>query len=155
MKRFASARNQAEVRLAELESVQTADRHLKEEGNRAIANREAICRRVELLSGIVPSETIQQLRDEWAALAGEAASDPDVTTDGGKIADQLSALDQRFERALGAVEERPGQLRESQARLVEVGNESSPRWKALAKNRRRIIGRKMVGARQCPRAPAE
>ena len=120
VKRFASARNQAEVRLAELESVQTADRHLEEEGNRAIANREAICRRVELLSGIVPSETIQQLREEWAALAGEAASDPDVTTDGGKIADQLSALDQRFEQALGAVEERPGQLRESQARLVEV-----------------------------------
>ena len=120
VKRFASARDQAEVRLAELESVRAADRHVEEDGNRAIANREAICRRVELLSGIVPSETIQQLREEWAALAGEAASDPDVTTDGGSIADQLSALDQRFERVLGAVEDRPGELRESQARLVEV-----------------------------------
>ena len=114
VKRFATAREQAEVRLAELESAQTADRRVQEDGNRAIANRDAICRRVELLSGIVPSDTVQQLREEWAALAG------DTTSHGASIADQLSALDRRFERALGAVEERPRQLREFQSRLIEV-----------------------------------
>ena len=76
--RFARARDQAEVRLAELESAQTAERHVEEDGNRAIANRDAICRRVELLSGIASDETVEQLREEWAALAGDSVSDPDV-----------------------------------------------------------------------------
>ena len=155
-RRFATARERAEVRLAQLESAQTADRHVEEEKNRAIADRDAICRRVESLSGIVPAETVQQLREEWAALAGEAASDPDGATDGASIVDQLAALDQRIERALGAVEERVNQLRESESRLVEVERvvaemealvktadaSSADRWSELDRALERQLGQK-------------
>ena len=118
-KRFASARDQAEVRLAELESAQTAARQVESDAKRAIASRDAICRRVESLSSVVSAETVQQLCDEWATVAAAAASDTKFA-DGASIADQLSALDQRFERALGTVEERQRQLRESRSRLIEV-----------------------------------
>ena len=120
VQRFSSARDQAEVRLAELESAQMAERHIEEKGNLVVANRDALCRRVESLSGIVPSDTVQQFREEWAALAGGAAAGPDSAIEGASIADQLSALDRRFERALGAVELRERQRQESQSRLLEV-----------------------------------
>jgi len=142
--RFASARHQAEIRLAELESAQMAEQQIEEEENLAVAKRDALCRRVESLSGIVPSETVQQFREEWAALAGDAAAGPDGATEVASIADQLSVLDRRFERALGAVDERERQLQASQSRLAKVGRiiaemevlaaasaSSSERWSEL------------------------
>ena len=111
--RFASARDKAEVRLAEIESARTAERRVEQGRHRMMASRDArdaMCRRVESLSGVVPEESVRQLREEWARLADDAASSPE----------QPTAVDQRFERALVAVEARQRQLRESQPRFAEV-----------------------------------
>ena len=121
LQRFSSARHQAEGRLADLESAQVAERHIEGEENLAVARLDGLCRRVESLSGIVPSETVQQLREEWAAVAGGPAAGPDDATEAASVADQLSALERRFERALGAVEQRERQLEKFQGRLAEVG----------------------------------
>ena len=153
--RFACARDQAELRLAELESAQTVARRVDDDMNLAIANRAGICRRVESLRGIVPPETMQQLRLEWAALVGDTASEPDAA-DGPSNTEQLSALHQRFERALAEVEARQRQLRESQSRLVEVERviaemetlaktadaSSADRWSELDKTLERQLGHK-------------
>ncbi len=119
-KRFARARDQAEVRLAELESAQTAERRVDEDVDLAISDRDALCRRVELFQGVMPPETAQQLRLEWTALLDDTSSEQDGAGDGRSNAEQLLALHQRFERALGVAEKRQRQLREFQLRLIEV-----------------------------------
>ena len=119
-KRFARARDQAEVRLGELESAQMAERHVDEGVNLVIAGRDALCRRVEVFQGVMPPETVQQLRLEWAALLDDTSSEPDGAGAGRSNAEQLLALHQRFERALGVVEKGQRQLREFQSRLIEV-----------------------------------
>ena len=119
-KRFATARDGAEVRLAEIESAQATARRVDRLRSQAIADCVAMCRRVESLSGVVPAETAPQLRREWAALSGGVASDTDVVYDLASIADQVAALDQRFDRALAALEERQRQLSDFQSRLTDL-----------------------------------
>ena len=154
--RFARARDQAELRLAELESAQTVERRVDDDMNLVIANRDAICRRVESLRGIVPPETVQQLRLEWAALVGDTASAADAAADRSSNTEQLSALHPRFERALAEVEARQRRRRESQSRLVEVERviaemetlaktadaSSADRWSELDKALERQLGHK-------------
>ena len=120
LKRFASARDGTEARLAEIESVQTAERRVAQVRSSATIGRDAMCRRVESLSGPVSGETVHQLREEWAALRGDVVSDSLAAADGTSISDQLAALDQRFERALVSVEKRQHQLSELQSRLTAV-----------------------------------
>ena len=162
VKRFADARDQAEVRLGELESARTVERRVEEDASRAIANRDALCRRVELLLGIVSPETVLQLREEWAALSGDEASDAALAGNEPSTTDQLAALGQRFEQALGAVEERQQQLRETQSRLIEVERviaemealaktadaSSAERWSELDSVLERQLGQKVDRAWQ-------
>ena len=119
VQRFASAREGAEARLAEIESAKAAERSVREVQGQALSARDEICRRVQSLSGSVPPETVQQLRDEWAALPGDPAGSGSAA-DAESLTHQLGALDQRFERALAALEERQRQIREFQLRLAEV-----------------------------------
>ena len=117
--RFASAREGTEARLAEIESASTAERRVKEVQNQAVSARDDMCRRVESRTGSVSPATVQQLRDEWAALPGEPV--PESSSAGAEsLAQQLAAREQRFERALAGLEERQRQIQEFQGRLAEV-----------------------------------
>ena len=144
--RFASVRDGAEARLAEIESASVTERRVEQGRNRMMASCDAMCRRVESLSGVVSDERVQRLREEWAGLADDAASSPD----------ELTAFEQRFERALVAVEARQRQLREFQSRLAEVERvisqmetlaqtgdlPSGERWTALDGDLERQLGQK-------------
>ena len=118
-RRFAHARATAEGRLAEIEARELAARESVQRQARVTADREALCARIEALDGAVSPEMIRQFREQWGALAGGSG---DRTGSGGDpLADSaLSALEQRFERALVKCQEQQRELARFQTHLQSL-----------------------------------
>ena len=120
-KRFTRARAGAESRLAKIEAIQSTERRLKQRRSQSIVDADALCQEIESLSGSATQESVEELHQKWLLLTKESPIDVDDRhDDSASIADQMTALDERFKCGLGKFNERRREIREFRSRLVEV-----------------------------------